>query len=458
MVPATKPIQIRVQQYYLACLAHASYLISEGSEAAVIDPQRDVDRYLQDAARLGVTIKYVIETHLHADFVSGHQELAARTGAQIVLSHRANAKFPHRPVHDGEILWIGGAALRVIETPGHTVESICLLLESVPNALFSGDTLFIDDVGRPDLDAHFTPQELAGMLYDSLHGKLLRLGDDTVVYPAHGAGSLCGRAMSSERSSTIGEQKHNNYACRPMPKDEFIAKMTVDLPERPAYFARDVELNRAGAPALSEMKPLPALTPLAATERICQGAVVVDTRPAHQFAAGHIPGAINLGLNGQFASWAGSLIPGNATIILVCEENTKVEESRLRLARVGLDGVVGYVARGILGWQDDGRPLAEMQQITAAGLRDRFGDFNLLDVRNDAESALGGIPSALHIPLGALRARLDRVPSNKALVVYCQGGYRSAAAVSLLMAAGRSQVVNLIGGYQAWLSASAETP
>lgn len=440
---------MQVQQYYLACLAHASYLLSDSGEAAVIDPRRDVDIYIEDAAKLGVRIKYVIETHLHADFVSGHRELAARTGAQIVLGYRAGAKFPHKAVRDNDVLKLGSASILVLETPGHTVESISLVIVDPP-AVFTGDTLFIGDVGRPDLDANHTPRQLAAMLYNSLHKKLLLLRDDVAVYPAHGAGSLCGRAISNERSSTIGEQKRTNYACRPMTEEEFIAVVTADLPERPAYFARDVEINRAGAPALSEMKPLPALSPILAASRIRNGAIVIDTRPGHQFAAGHIPGSLNIGLNGQFAAWAGSLLPADRDVILVCEEVGKVEESRMRLARVGVDKVIGYVAQGILGWQSEDQPVASLPQITAGGLIERFGEFTIVDVRNDNEAAQGVIPGSIHLPLGVLSHRLDRIPKSKPVLVYCKSGYRAAAAASLLMTKGFSDVINLIGGYDAW--------
>lgn len=442
---------MQLQQYYLACLAHASYLLCDSGEAAVIDPRRDVDIYIDDAAKLGARIKYVIETHLHADFVSGHRELAARTGAQIVLGHRAGAKFPHKAVRENDVLKLGSANLLILETPGHTVESISIVIVDPPS-VFTGDTLFIGDVGRPDLDANHSPKELAAMLYNSLHNKLLTLRDDVAVYPAHGAGSLCGRAISNERSSTIGEQKRTNYACQPMTQEQFIAVVTSDLPERPAYFSRDVEINRAGAPALSEMKPLPALSPILAASRIRNGAIVIDTRPGHQFAAGHIPGSFNIGLNGQFAAWAGSLLPAEREFILVCEEIGKVEESRMRLARVGIDKVVGYVAQGILGWQSEDQPVAQLSQITAGGLLERFGEFTIVDVRNDSEVAQGAIPGSMHIPLGALSRRLDRIPKSKPVLVHCKSGYRATAGASLLMANGFTDVINLIGGYDAWIA------
>lgn len=440
---------MQLQQYYLACLAHASYLLSDNGEAAVIDPRRDVDIYIDDAAKLGARIKYVIETHLHADFVSGHRELAARTGAQIVLGHRAGAKFPHKAVHENDVLKLGSASLLILETPGHTIESISIVIIDPP-AVFTGDTLFIGDVGRPDLDPNHPPRDLAAMLYQSLHNKLLLLRDDVAVYPAHGAGSLCGRAIGEGNSSTIGEQKRTNYACRPMTQDQFVRIVTADLPERPAYFTRDVEINRAGAPALSEMKRVPALSPILAASRIRNGAAVIDTRSGHQFAAGHIPGSINIGLNGQFAAWAGSLLPGERDVILVCEEIDKVEESRLRLARVGIDKVVGYIAQGLLGWQAEDQPVAQLPQITAGELVERFGNYTIVDVRNDSEVAQGVIPGSLNIPLGVLSRRLDRIPKSKPVLVHCKSGYRASAAASLLLASGFTDVTNLIGGYDAW--------
>src|SRR5262245_50546717 len=286
------------KQFYLACLAHASYLIGSEGEAAVVDPQRDVDEYLVEAAANGLKIKYVIETHLHADFVSGHQELAARTGAQIIFGEKAGAAFAHRAVHDGEELSMGSVTLRFIETPGHTPEGICVLVTAPnePQKLLTGDTLFIGDVGRPDLAGGkgYTPQMIAEMMYDSLHGKILKLPDEVEVYPAHGAGSMCGRNMSKETSSTIGEQRKFNYALKPMSKEAFVTMMTADLPEAPSYFPKDAEINRSGARGLSELQPPQPLTPLQVVNLRDKGHVLLDVRSAADFGAGHVPGAMNI--------------------------------------------------------------------------------------------------------------------------------------------------------------------
>src|SRR5215470_15529225 len=303
------------RQFYLGCLAHASYLIGSGEEAAVVDPQRDIDIYLDEAQALGLTIKYVIETHCHADFVSGHHELAARTGARIYFGAGAAAKFDFVPVHEGDEIRMGDVTLRFIETPGHTPESISILVfdreksTTVPDAVLTGDTLFIGDVGRPDLLGSRMPaSELAGMLYDSLHNKLMKLPDETRVFPAHGAGSMCGRNISSERSSTIGEQRRFNYAVQPMSRDAFIQMTTTDLPEAPSYFSRDARINLEG-PALIEELPEPIAFAPESVEKLQRGGhVVLDTRTSNHFGTGHVPQSLNLGLRGQFASWAGSLI------------------------------------------------------------------------------------------------------------------------------------------------------
>ncbi|MCM3876495.1 MAG: MBL fold metallo-hydrolase, partial [Thermoanaerobaculia bacterium] len=293
------------KQFFLGCLAHASYLIGDAGEAAVVDPRRDVDEYVDEARALGLSIRWVIETHLHADFVSGHGELAARTGATIVMGEKARAAFSHRPVRDGEEIRLGGLVLRILDTPGHTPESISILvLDSAPRLVFTGDTLFIGDVGRPDLagsEGGLTADGMAGQLYDSLHGKLLALPDDVAVYPAHGAGSLCGRNISKETSSTIGEQRRTNYALRPMKKEDFVRMMTADLPEVPAYFPRDVELNRAGAAPLAARAP--AALDAAQVRRLAgAGGTILDVRPGPAFGAGHPAGAVHVGLSGQFAN------------------------------------------------------------------------------------------------------------------------------------------------------------
>src|SRR5437870_2674794 len=319
------------RQFYLGCLAHASYLIGSGAEAAVVDPQRDIDIYIEEAKAHSLVIKYVIETHCHADFISGHHELASRTGAKIYFAARADAKFPFVPVHEGDEIDMADVTLRFLETPGHTPESISILVfdrqksSTVPEAVLTGDTMFIGDVGRPDLLGSRVPAtELARMLYQSLHGKLLTLPDSVEVYPAHGAGSLCGRNISSDTSSTIGQQRQFNYALRPMPKEAFVRMMTTDLPEAPAYFSRDVAINRDGASELAELPDPAALAARDVEALQKKGAIVLDTRPAAQYGAGHVPGSLHIGLSGQFASWAGALISPRAPILLVAEEEEEV--------------------------------------------------------------------------------------------------------------------------------------
>src|SRR5215217_8432478 len=394
------------KQFYLACLAHASYLIGSEGEAVVVDPQRDVDEYLAEASAHGFAIKYVIETHLHADFVSGHQEIAARTGAQIVFGEKAGAEFAHRAVRDGEEIKIGKVVLRFIETPGHTPEGICILVTDTeapdqPQKLLTGDTLFIGDVGRPDLAGGkgYTPQMMAEMMYESLHGKLLKLPDEVEVYPAHGAGSMCGRNMSKETSSTIGEQRKFNYALQPMSKEEFVTMMTADLPEAPSYFPKDAEINRSGARELSELQPPQPLTPQQVQQ--LRDDVLLDIRSAADFGAGHVPSSMNIGLGGQFAMWAGSLIPLNASIVVIADTGAQVDETVVRLARVGMENVKGYLKGGITSWRNAGLPLYTLPQVSVAELNERIAnnDMQIVDVRRPAEYVNGHVPHALNAPL-----------------------------------------------------------
>jgi glyoxylase-like metal-dependent hydrolase (beta-lactamase superfamily II)/rhodanese-related sulfurtransferase len=447
------------KQFYLGCLAHASYLIGSDGEAAVVDPQRDVDEYLQEAAAHGLEIKYVIETHLHADFVSGHQEIAARTGAQIIFGEKAGIEFEHRAVRDGEEMRLGKILLRFIETPGHTPEGICVLVTEAPGQpqkLLTGDTLFIGDVGRPDLAGGkgYTPQMMAEMMYDSLHGKLLKLPDEVEVYPAHGAGSMCGRNMSKETSSTIGEQRKFNYALKPMSKEEFVTMMTADLPEAPIYFPRDAEINRSGARGLSELQPPQALTPQQAQE---QADVLLDVRSAADFGAGHVPGSVNIGLGGQFAMWAGSLIPLQAAIVIVADTGAQVDESVVRLARVGIENVKGYLDGGVQSWRDAGLPLETIPQLSVAELKEQManGELQIVDVRRPGEYVNGHVPRALNAPLASLDKSLGPLPleKNKPTAVICAGGYRSSAAASLLQKQGFSNLLNVSGGTGAWVNA-----
>lgn len=451
------------RQFYLGCLAHASYLIGSDGEAVVVDPQRDVDQYISEAQTRGLRIRYVIETHLHADFVSGHRELADRTGAEIVFGNRARATFPHRAVADGDELRVGSLVLRVLETPGHTPESISILVidpetSPDPQKVLTGDTLFIGDVGRPDLvgSKGYTAGQMAEMLYASLHEKLLVLDDAVEVYPAHGAGSLCGRNMSRETSSTIGEQKRFNYALKPMSRDAFVRMMTADLPEAPAYFPVDAEINRTGAAAveaLSAPKPLELREVRRLSER---GDMVLDVRPAPAFGAGHVPGSINIGLGGEFASWAGTLIPVGSPIVIVADDEGSVSEAVLRLARVGLDSVAGYLVGGIRSWDAAGLPLAKLPQMPVDELASRIEEgapIEILDVRRHPEYSVSHVPGAVNIPLAELPQRADALDRGRSVVAVCGSGYRSSMATSLLERAGFREVYNLVGGTAAWLAA-----
>jgi glyoxylase-like metal-dependent hydrolase (beta-lactamase superfamily II)/rhodanese-related sulfurtransferase len=434
-----------------------------GSEgvAAVVDPQRDVDVYLEAARANGLRIEHVIETHLHADFVSGHRELAARTGARIYVGAQAGAQFPHVAVSQGDEIRFGQCLLRFLETPGHTLESICVLLTDVdrspqPFALLTGDTLFIGDVGRPDLSPSHTPRQLAGLLYDSLHQKLLKLPDGVRVYPAHGAGSLCGRQMSSERSSTIGEQRVANYALRAATRDEFVHLIADTLPERPAYFARDAEINRTGAASLGDLPPLRELRPDALPRLQQSGAIVLDTRPDIQFGAGHVPGSVNIPLSGQFAAWAGALLGLETDLILVTENVAGAPESRMRLARVGIERVAGYLADGIRAWHTANQPIQPLPHITVQDLdrlRSEDAALQIADVRRPAEWEEGHIAGALLLPLNQIAAAIGQLDPVRPIAVHCKSGYRSAIAASLLLRAGFRQVVNVTGGFDAWKTA-----
>jgi hydroxyacylglutathione hydrolase len=453
------------KQFYLGCLAHASYLIGANGEAAVVDPQRDVDLYLDEALQQGLKIRHVIETHLHADFVSGYRELAERTGAKIYFGVKAGVEFEHIPVHEGDEVRMGNVALRFLETPGHTPESISVLVfdlakSSDPEAVLTGDTLFIGDVGRPDLlGARMGAAELAGLLYDSLHSKLLSLPDHVRVFPAYGAGSLCGRNISSERSSTIGQERFFNYALKPMSREQFVQIMTIDLPEAPPYFSRDVAINRSGPAMLMQLPDPPALSPEEVVRKMSQGSVVLDTRPASQYGTGHIPGALNIGLGGQFASWAGTLIKADASIVVVAENNDAVREVRIRLARVGTENLAGFLSGGIPAWSEAGMGLSKTEQISVDELKARMREANpprVLDVRRPAEWLAGHIAGAMHLPLHTLTEQIGALDRGGPLAVICAGGYRSTTATSILEQNGFSRTSNVVGGMSAWTAAQYE--
>ena len=448
------------KQFYLGCLAHASYLIGSNGEAVVVDPQRDVDQYIDEAAAHGLRITHVLETHLHADFVSGHRELADRTGAQILFGEKAQATFPHRALRDGDEVRIGDITLRILETPGHTPEGICVLIDdptnaSAPRKLLTGDTLFIGDVGRPDLAGSkgYTAEQMAAMLYDSLHAKLLPLGDEVEVYPAHGAGSMCGRNISGDNSSTLGAQRQFNYALQPMSKAAFIDMMTTDLPEAPAYFSKDAELNRTGAPALIGASRPAALSAAEVKQAADNATVILDVRPSAQFGNGHVPGALNIALGGQFASWAGSLLDMATPIVLVAEDVDGVDEAVMRLARVGIETVTGYLNDGMYAWDKAGYPAATVAQMPIDELNHRLQErsaLTLLDVRRPAEYKAGHVAEAQNMELAHLAQLAAALDRSAPVAVMCQSGYRSAAACSLLQRLGFTRVFNVVGGFSAW--------
>lgn len=448
------------EQFYLGCLAHASYLLASEGEAVVVDPQRDVDLYLKAADEQGLKIRHIVETHLHADFVSGHSELAARTGAKIYMGAQAGAQFPHVPVTDGFELRFGKCKLKVLETPGHTPESICLVVFSDEQpasawAVLTGDTLFIGDVGRPDLSRTHTPQQLAGMLYDSLHSKLMTLPDDVRVYPAHGAGSLCGRNMRAERSSTIGTERLTNYALQIGSKEKFVHELTSNLPARPEYFSQDAEINRQGAPALSALPELRAISAIELRRFLDEGVIALDVRPNDQYAAGHVPGSVNIALSGQFASWAGAMLGLSSRPVLIGDTDEQISEARMRLARIGLEAERGYLQGGVKAWQDAGFELAQLPEITPEQLSERLshGGIDVLDVRREPEWFAGHIEGANWWPLDRFKIAPPEIDLERSLAVHCKSGYRSVIACSLLERAGFKNVINVSGGLDAWQKA-----
>ena len=450
---------MKFKQFYLGCLAHASYYIGSGAEAAIIDPQRDVEQYLDEAAANDQRIKYIIETHSHADFVSGHLELAEKTGAEIVFGSRANTQFPTHKVKDGDVLEIGAVRLRFLETPGHTPEGITIVAENTENPdeplkIFTGDTLFIGDVGRPDLvgSKGFTAEEMASMLYDSLHEKILPLPDETEVYPAHGAGSLCGKSLSKETWSTLGNQRRFNYALQPMAKEEFVKLVAANQPEVPAYFPKSAAKNLEGSAALEDLpKPL-ALS----TEEIENfDGVVVDVRQNVEYGASHIPNAVNIGLGGQFASWAGTLIPVGTPLAIAADTAAQVEEAFMRLARVGHETVKGFILMKDFAGARKTVEQVPVEEVSA--LTETEKQLQFVDVRRPAEHANGHAVRTLNIPLNDLPKELDRLDPEAPTYVICQSGYRSSLGTSILENAGFKQVYNVTGGTQAWINAGLDT-
>lgn len=450
---------MKFKQFYLGCLAHASYYIGSGEEAAVIDPQRDVQQYLDEAESNGQTIKYVIETHSHADFVSGHLELAGRTGAQIVYGQRANTEFPTLKVKDGDKFNIGKVELTFLETPGHTPEGITILAKNTeepdaPLKMFTGDTLFIGDVGRPDLigSKGFTAEQMGSMLFDSIHDKILPLPDETEVYPAHGAGSLCGKSLSKETWSTLGEQRKFNYALKPMSRDEFIKVVASDQPEVPAYFPISASQNLKGSATISELTKPSAMT---TAEVLDFDGVVIDVRQNSEYGEGHVPNAVNIGLGGQFASWAGTMIPIGTPIVIASDSKDQVDEAFLRLARVGHDTVKGFILMSDFA---DGKKAVEQIPVgEVSGLIENGQALQFVDVRRPAEHANGHATGTINIPLDRLSREIDKLDPSLPTYVICQSGYRSSLGTSILENAGFKAVYNVTGGTMAWINAELPT-
>ena len=448
-------------QYYLDCLSQASYLHGdEGTgRAVVVDPRRDVEIYLDDADAHGLRIERVIETHIHADFLSGHLELAAKTGAAISYGEGADVDFPIEPLRDGEQLRLGDVTLQVMATPGHTPESVSVVVrerpdDAVPYGVLTGDTMFIGDVGRPDLlsGSGVAPDELARLLYRSLHEKLLALPDATRVFPAHGAGSACGKNLSTELSSTIGVQKATNYAVRAPDKETFVALVSEGQAPAPEYFLFDAVLNRQDHELLDESRMPDAVDYDAAMAAIDAGVMLVDGRNPEEFAQGHLRGAINVGLEGRYAEFAGSVIAPDVDILLVTEPGQELE-GKNRLARIGFDRVVGYLDQPykvMFKHRDDVEVASRLTVVAFEERRASVPDLQIVDVRNPAEVADGTIPGAVAIPVRQLVHELDDLDPSKPTVVYCAGGYRSSVAASVLRQRGFDDVSDIVGGYAAW--------
>lgn len=447
------------KQFYLGCLSHASYYIGSEDEAAVVDPQRDVQQYLHEATANGQTIKYIIETHSHADFVSGHIELAAKTGGRIVYGSRAETAFPTLKVSDGDELTIGSINITFLETPGHTPEGITIVANDTsdpgaPLKMFTGDTLFCGDVGRPDLigSKGFTSEQMGGMLYDSLHEKILHYPDETEIYPAHGAGSLCGKSLSSETWSTLGEQKKCNYALRATDKEEFVKLVASDQMQVPAYFPKSAERNLAGPVSLAD---LPRPRELTSEEAANFDGVVLDIRSATQFGAGHIPKAINIGLSGKFATWAGTFITVGTPLAIAAESPEQVDEAFTRLARVGLDTAVAFTLLDSYTGETktiEQVPVAEVYELTQTEK-----DLQFVDVRQPGEYGAGHANRAINLPLNSLEENLERLDPTVPTFLICQSGYRSSLATSILENAGFKTVYNVAGGTSAWIEAGFHT-
>jgi hydroxyacylglutathione hydrolase len=456
-----------LKQYYLGCLAHASYLLGDedSATAVIVDPQRDIQQYLDEAKQFGLQIRHVFLTHFHADFVAGHLELRDRCGAAIHMGSRAQAEYPLAAMKDGDTLAFPGLRLEVLETPGHTIESISILVFDLrkdpakPHAVLTGDTLFIGDVGRPDLRASlgWTANDLGAHLYESLHNKLLPLPDETLVYPAHGAGSLCGKKLSSDTVSSLGDQRRLNYALQPMSKEEFIRLVTADQPDAPPYFTYDAILNtREHATLDKNLEQVLQPVDLAEVLRMGDaGAQVLDVREPAEYAKGHLASSINIGLGGQYASWAGTVLDRTRPIVIIAEPGRE-QEAALRLGRIGFDHVRGYLREGMEALSHRPDLVWPTERMSAPMLAEEFASGNapvLVDVRNPREWATRHIAGSVNVPLNHLQERIAEIPRDRRVAIHCAGGYRSSIAASILHQHGITNLVEMAGGLAAWEAA-----
>jgi rhodanese-related sulfurtransferase/glyoxylase-like metal-dependent hydrolase (beta-lactamase superfamily II) len=456
-----------LKQYYLGCLAHASYLLGDeaSATAVIVDPQRDIQKYLDDAKDLGLTIRHVFLSHFHADFVAGHLELRNQCGATIHLGSQAKAEYQFAAMKDRDTLEFPGLRLQVLETPGHTIESISILVfdlakdKTKPHAVLTGDTLFIGDVGRPDLRASlgWTANDLGGRLFDSLHTKLLPLPDETLVYPAHGSGSLCGKKLSSDTVSPLGVQRATNYALQPMSKEEFIALVTADQPDAPPYFTYDAILNTREHTLLDKNLEQ-VLRPIELDDVLNMGdagAQILDVRDAAEFAKQHLAGSINIGLGGQYATWAGTVLDRAKPIVIISEPGRE-QEAAIRLGRIGFDHLKGYLKGGMEALADRPDLLWPTERVTAPTIAEEMSGANpplILDIRNPREWASKHIDGSLNIPLNHLQERIAEIPRDRRIAVHCAGGYRSSIAASILHQYGITNLIEMAGGLAAWEAA-----
>ncbi len=448
-----------IQQLYTNCLAEAAYYIESNGEAAIIDPIRETEPYLELAAERKAKIKYIFETHFHADFVSGHIDLSKKTGAEIIYGPMAETKYKVRNAADGEIFSLGNLKIKVLHTPGHTPESSCFLLfdeTGKENAVFTGDTLFVGDVGRPDLlDGKMSSEELASMLFDSLNKKLKPLADDVLVYPAHGPGSSCGKNIGKETFSTIGEQKKFNYAMKATNREQFIKEVTEGILPPPLYFFEDARINKDGYSSIDEVvkRNNRALSADELSNEVNKGALILDTRKADDFEKGFIPNSVNIGLNGQYAIWTGTLININQPLVLVTEEG-KEHESILRLARVGYENILGYLQGGIANWN---KKLDDVKSISASDMKGEMTKgIEVIDVRKPGEFIVSHVKDATFLPLSGMPSNLESLDKSKPYLVHCGGGYRSMTAISLMKREGFTELKNIYGGFGAIQNAGVE--